>query len=235
MAEISTTGDQMLVVLETVAERGPLTATAVSQVLDLNRTVAHRLLTTLHERAYVRRDSKGRYLVGPMIARLSRGDETGFLGPVISITKQLSEKTGESSVVHILDGDQAVVLHAHQGDRHLVRVSHDVGSHHSLSKGASGRAILAFAPETSQKRVISRSADPVLERRLAEVRALGYAVSHDELQAGVHGIAVPIREDGTTATASLALVVPATRSESIIDWLDDLIDARDEIERLIEL
>lgn len=158
MAEISSTGDQMLAVLETVAEEGPLSAAGVARRLDVNRTVAHRLLTTLHRRAYLRRDSQG----------------------------------------------------------------------------ASGRAILAFAEPRTRKAALGTVEDhSLLSRRLDEAEKLGYTVSHDELQAGVHGLAVPIRREDGHAVASLALVVPSSRADALLQWLEALLAARDEIEKTI--
>ncbi len=234
MAEISSTGDQMLAVLEAVAEQGPLTAAGVARQLDVNRTVAHRLLTTLHRRAYLRRDSDGAYAIGPTVSKLAQVDSTGLLGAVAPVTQELAQRLGESVVVHVPDGDQAVVLYSAAGSRHLVRVSHDVGSHHSLAEGASGRAILAFAEPRVREAVLDAAEDrALLQRRLGEAEKLGYAVSHDELQAGVHGAAVPIRGEDGYAVASLALVVPSSRADALLRSLEALFSARDEIEKTI--
>jgi DNA-binding IclR family transcriptional regulator len=234
MAEISSTGDQMLAVLEAVAEQGPLSAAGVARQLDVNRTVAHRLLTTLHRRAYLRRDSEGAYAIGPTVSKLAQVDSTGLLGAVAPVTQALAERTGESVVVHVPDGDRAVVLYSAAGNQHLVRVSHDVGSHHSLAEGASGRAILAFAEPGAREAILDTVEDrTLLSRRLNEAEKLGYALSHDELQAGVHGAAVPIRGEDGHAVASLALVVPSSRADALLQWPEALLAARDEIEKTI--
>ena len=64
MSEISSTGDLMLTVLESVAAHGPVSATQCARLCDINRTVAHRLLTTLARRLYVIKITGG-YVLGP--------------------------------------------------------------------------------------------------------------------------------------------------------------------------
>ena len=65
------------------------------------------------------------------------------------------------------------------------------------------------------------------------MRALGYAVSHDELQAGAHGVAAPVRDRAGTARASVALVVPTGRADALNEHLELLLAAAGRIERLL--
>jgi DNA-binding IclR family transcriptional regulator len=233
MTDISSTGDRMLSALETVAAWGPLSAADVARRNGINRTVAHRLLTTLHRRSYVRR-VQGGYVVGPAITRLAGSVEPELVGAVLPEVATLAEETGETAVAHVIDGNDATVVAQAIGTRHLVRVQHEEGSRHPLALGASGRALLAFQPAEKIDAIARDVANPAsLRRQLEAVRALGYAVSHDELQAGAHGAAAPIRDRAGIARASVALIVPTGRAEVLNEHLELLLAAAGRVERVL--
>src|SRR5579863_6059079 len=108
MPEISTTGDQMLAVLMAIARRGPLTAIGIASTLNINRTVAHRLVTTLHQRAFVRRQPDG-YVIGPIVVHLARSVEPVLRRAAEPVLRALADAAGETAVLHTVDGDDAVV------------------------------------------------------------------------------------------------------------------------------
>jgi DNA-binding IclR family transcriptional regulator len=231
MTEISSTGDRMLSALETVAACGPVTAAELARRNGINRTVAHRLLMTLQQRSYLRRVAEG-YVVGPAVLRLARTVEPALIAAAMPQMAALAEGTGETVVAHVVDGSDAVVVAQALGTRHLVRVQHEEGSRHPLAIGASGRALLAFRPAESVEAVLGAVPEPqLLRRQLEAVRALGYAESHDELQAGAHGIAAPLQDRHGVAQASIALVVPTGRASTLNEHIEPLLAAGRRIEQ----
>jgi len=233
LVEISLTGDQMLTVLECVARDGPVSAAEVARNCDINRTVAHRLLTTLAQRAYIRREIAG-YVLGPALLQLTRGMNTDLPSKAKPIMQKLAAQTGETVVLHGIANSEAVVIEQALGQKHLVRVEHRPGSRHSLLQGASGWSLIAFQDMKHIERVLKSSPDPQAARnRIALTREQGYAISYDELQLGVHGIAVPIMERDGRCDASLAILVPAARSDLLHSLLKPLLNAAHEISRLV--
>ena len=231
MSEISLTGDQMLAVLETVAKEGPISAAEAARRRGINRTVAHRLLTTLANRSYVRRTDDG-YVLGPAAGHLSHGIEVSIEEASKPHMMKLAQHLGETVVLHGVSRLDAVVLDQAVGARHLVRVQHTPGSRHSLCRGASGWAILAFQSEKVINRVLkSGVCGKDAEARITKVRLDGYAVSHDELQLGVHGIAAPLFAHSKTCEASLGILVPSVRADSIMNLRAPLLDAAGSISR----
>lgn len=222
MAETSKTADQALAVLLHVSEHGPVTIAELTEALGLNRTVVYRLLTTLRLRGFVVQQGR-QYLPGPMLVRIAEYVEPELRASASSHMAKLAEGIGETVVMHIRDGTDAVVLDEHVPTRHVVRVAHEEGSRHSLAKGASGRVLLAYLPEAVARRVARHVDDPErLARELERVRETGYAISHDELQQGVHGLGVPIRANGDRVVASLVLIVPIARAEGLEEHLPQL-------------
>ncbi|MFK0206261.1 IclR family transcriptional regulator [Agrobacterium sp. NPDC090283] len=230
MVEISQTGDQMLTVLECVARDGPVSAADVARICDINRTVAHRLLTTLSQRAYIRRNVGGGYMVGPALLQLTRGMETDLRTKAKPVMQKLAVETGETVVLHGIANADAVVIDQALGQKHLVRVEHRPGSRHSLLQGASGWSMLAFQNPKYVERVLKNASDPAGAReRIALTHEAGYAISYDELQLGVHGVAVPIIEARGRCEASLAILVPAARSSLLPSFVGLLVSASREI------
>lgn len=225
MAEISQTGDQMLTVLETVAIHGPVSAAEVARHCDINRTVAHRLLVTLAQRSYVRREVDG-YRLGPAVLQLARSADTDLRQVARPVMKRLAAETGETVVMHAIDNMEAVVVDQSLGEKHLVRVEHRPGSRHALHQGASGWSLLAFQDGKFIDRALKKASDSEeLHRRTEAVRAAGYAISHDELQQGVHGVAAPILEPGGRCRYSIAILVPTSRAETLPGLVQPLIAA----------
>lgn len=229
MAEISKTADQALAVLIELSEKGPMNVVSLARSLQLNRTVVHRLVSTLHQRGFIMRHSGG-YALAPLLVRMAGRVQPELRAAATLVMRELAESTGETVVLHVADGGDAVVLEQVVGTRHVIRVEHRTGSRHPLTSGASGRALLAFMDEAAIRRILKKAAGAdALWPQLENVREVGYSLSHDELQHGVHGLAVPLRDHDQTVS-SLALLVPTTRASAIADHLPALNSAARRIE-----
>lgn len=215
MPEISKTADQALVLLAYIAEHGPLGTTDLARLLDMHRTVVHRLLATLQGRGFVRRVEAG-YLPGTALLHLAQFVEPDLIASAKPILDSLAQEFGETFILTALQGShEAIQIEQSVGGHHFMRVQLTRGFRHPLSKGASGRSILAFCDAPSVSYALQHSEDPDhLTQLLTEVRELGYAVSHDELSPGVHGVSVPIMQ-GKQPIASIGVVYPSVRAETV--------------------
>jgi IclR family KDG regulon transcriptional repressor len=223
--EISKTADLGLAILVTLREQGPLTAPELARALSLNRTVLHRMLTTLRLRSFVIREANT-YALGPAIVRLAEGVQPRLRVAALAAMTALSRATGETVVLHIAEDDDAVVLHQVLGTAHIVRVEHQIGLRHPVTQGASGRAILSYLDSELIERVVPEGEQgESLRRQIEEVRRLGYAVSHDELQLGVAGIAAPVIDPDGVSVGSIALLVPSGRAGTLAAHTGALLEA----------
>jgi IclR family transcriptional regulator, KDG regulon repressor len=224
MAEISKTTDQALAVLLELSDNGPMTAAALARALRLNRTVVHRLLTTLHRRGFVTRTENG-YAPGAILMRIAERVQPELRAAAHAVLNDLAGRLDETIVLHVADGTDAVVLDQVVAQSHVLRVEHRIGSRHPLHTAASGRALLAFLGPAATDRALKGAENvTTIQRELEGVRSLGYAMSHDELQEGVHGLAVPVLTDPEHAIASVAVLVPTKRATAVMSHLDDLQD-----------
>lgn len=211
MTEISKTADQALVLLAYVAEHGPLGTTDLARRLDMHRTVVHRLLATLQKRGFVHRVEAG-YVPGATLLHLGQFVEPELIAAARPMLTALAREFGETAILTALQGGyEAIQIDQAVGDNHFMRVQLTRGFRHPLSKGASGRSILAFADEDVIQHFLAQAEEPeLLAEQLATVRSQGYAVSHDELSPGVHGVSVPIVVD-KKVSASVGIVYPSVR------------------------
>jgi IclR family KDG regulon transcriptional repressor len=233
MPEISRTADQALTVLLAVSEHGPVNASRLTRLLGINRTVVNRLLSTLHGRGFLRRDADG-YVLGAVLLRMAGQVAPALRDAALPVMERLSEATQETVVLQVPDGSDVVVVAQTLGTAHLVRVEHRLGSRHPLYLGASGRTVLAFqAPRAIDHVLRDVTEAERIRASLADIRVRRYAVSRDELRAGVHGFAVPVLNGSDQPVAALAILVPETRAATMPDPERLLRDAAREIRVLL--
>jgi IclR family KDG regulon transcriptional repressor len=233
MPEISRTADQALTVLLAVSEHGPVTASRLTRLLGINRTVVNRLLSTLHGRGFLRRDADG-YVLGAILLRMAGQVAPALRDAALPVMERLSEATRETVVLQVHDGSDVVVVAQTLAGAHLVRVEHRLGSRHPLYLGASGRVVLAFQPPRAIDRVLRDVEDAErIRASLADIRVRRYAVSKDELRAGVHGFAVPLLNSSDEPVAALAVLVPETRARAMPDPEQLLHDAARQVRVLL--
>lgn len=232
MAEISKTADQVLQVLHYVAEHGPVTASQTARDLAMHRTVVHRALATLHGRGFVRRSSDG-YVPGVALLRIAQKVEPELLGAARPVLEKLGQNYGETFILTVCDGDDAVQIEQFVGKEHFVRVELARGFRHPLIKGASGRAILAFLPADR----IAQLIEQVPKRKemvaaLQKVKRDGYAISHDELSLDMYGLSAPVFS-GRSAIASIGVVVPSGRSDQLAELAMAIVKAGAQVGRAL--
>lgn len=221
VSETSKTADQALRILTAVIERGPASAQELARELDINRTACHRLLGTLHARGFLRKEGSS-YGVGHVFLRLAQEALPALLVRARPVLRDFAAAHGETVLLSVVDGDDAVAIDQAVGDGHPIRVAYPLGGRHSLATGASGRALLAYLPAAQVDRVAAGVADPErLATQLDQVRRDGYCTSHDELHANVFAASVPVLADGAPL-ASLAVVAPKERAAEVEQLVPEL-------------
>ena len=190
MAEQSKTVDSALSLLALVAGAdGSPTAASLARTLGLSRTAVARLLTTLESHGLVRRTGPG-WGPGLGLLTLADGIEPQLRALARAELEGLAARFGETAVLSVRDGDEAVAVDQVLGDGGVVRIHYRPGTRHPLTVAASGRALLDD-PDRG-------SADTVV-------------VSQGELEPGVRGVAATVRGPDGRPVASIAVVAPAHR------------------------
>ncbi len=212
MTDYAKTVDQALVLLGSIAHDGAASADALGGRLGLGRMATKRLLRALDHHGFVRRDPHGEYVLGAALFELSTQVEPELRRVAHPGLERLADRFGETAVLSVPDRDDAVAIDQVPNDSQILRVHYRPGSRHPLYLAAHGRAILAFLDPGAIERVLARLPDPEPARdQLDETRRLGYAISTDELQQGICGLAAPIRNAAGCVVGSIGVVAPLYR------------------------
>lgn len=203
-----------LAVLAAFTKDAPaLTISEVAARADLTRATARRVLLTLAELGYVsvnrREFSLTRSVLDLTKPFASQSDPWDFARPYL---ESLTERTGESASIAVLDGTEILYV-ARSQTRRLMTLAVTVGSRLPAHATSKGRVLLAFLPDAELEAYFARSAiarytertvvdEKELRTILEEVRRQGWAVVDQQLEEGLSSVAAPLYNlDGRIAAA----------------------------------
>ena len=190
------------------AETRVVTAPAVAARFRLSRSTAYRYLHLLKARGFLAEAGSGGYRLGPQLAALGRlaGGPRELDEVALPIMGDLGRQTGETILLTKRVGDQVVTTQRVESTR-AVRVSFEPGQPRPLHAGASAKIVMAHLPPDVLEKILGRGRLQHLTSRtitdarrlradLARIRRPGWAVTTGEVDEGVRGIAVPLRDPG---------------------------------------
>ena len=234
--------DRALTILEALARAGVAGVTEVAAELDVHKSTAFRLMSTLESHDLVEQTGdRGKYRLGVGVLRLA-GATTARLDVVQEarqICRRLAATTGETVNLAVLSGHSALYLDQVAGSSSLQ--SHNwVGQHIPLHATSNGKILLSELDDARLQdvldklpgythRTITKKAPLVSE--LAEVRERGYAVAVDELEVGLTALATPVRNAHGDVICSMSVSGPTFRlpPDRVEEVLPLLIEAADEL------
>ena len=238
--------DRVLDILETLsaAPQG-LTLSDLAAATSLHASTAHRLLASLANRGYVRKDAEnGKYRLTLRLYEISRRVSTVL--NLFSASKPLLEKLSNDvkEIVHLVerDGNEVVYLHKFEPLLRPISITSSVGLHNPMYCTGVGKAILATLPgdelediwtHSNVQKLTDKTITDLEELRsqLVEVRANGYAIDDEENELGVRCVAVAIPgPDGRAESAfSISGLAPYMTPERIRRIATLALDARTDI------
>ncbi|MTH35534.1 helix-turn-helix domain-containing protein [Paracoccus limosus] len=211
-------------VIETfTAERPRQSIGEAATAAGLDRATARRCLLTLAHHGYA--DYDGKYFtLTPRVLRL--GTACLATMPLPQIVQpwldQLSEETGESSSVSILDGAEIVYV-ARAAQQRVMSIALMPGSRLPAYCTSMGRVLLAALPQAELDAVLAQAPFPArtprtrtgavaLAAEIARVRAQGHAVIDQEVELGLRSIAVPLWNMRGRVVAALNIGLAASHA-----------------------
>jgi len=213
---------------EVVHSTVPVTFTELTVATGLAKSTTSRLLLALERNGLVRRDEVGRFLPGEMFVSFAwrGGADTSLVAVAQPFMDQLGKSTGETVNLGVagtarVSGQPGVASMAEtiaQVDcTYLIGGTNWVGLSVPLHASALGKVLLAHGaaqlPAGPLARMTERTvtSEATLRADLAGVRARGYAVTDEELEAGLIAFAAPVfRYDGTVV-AAMSVSAPTSR------------------------
>ena len=188
-------------------------------------TTAYRLLNTLVDADFATYDpSDKRFRLGLRVYQLGQrlAHHRGFEGAALPVLQHLTEVTGESSVLHVLDGDQSLTVHKVDGPQ--FRTTTDPGDRGPLHTTASGKVLLAYADPATRQRLLAtieltpRTEHSITDRaelaaQIEQVRRQGWAAQSEENDLGMAAIAAPVLSASNRLIGAVTLAAPLFRTD----------------------
>jgi IclR family transcriptional regulator, acetate operon repressor len=201
-----------------------LTAQELSAATGLSRATTYHLVQTLVAVGYIASGPEHRYRlavgVSPLVEAFGRHVVPQDLVP---LARSLAQRTGETAYVAAREGADLVLLCSVPG-HHQVSVSNSpVGPIEHGHARASGKLLLAFAPDDARERYLAahpltRMTRATITNRdqllteLERIRQAGWACDIEQFHDGVCCFAAPLA--GGAAPYALALSAPKARFEA---------------------
>ncbi len=218
--------------LEALSRIGrPASLNELAEVLAFPKPTLRRLLLQLKGVGMVMQDEDSRlYRLGSRLITLAAAVLEGMevRRAASDILDDLMKATGESSYLAVLDQINSVYVDLVECDR-SVKVLTKVGARRLAWTTATGKVMLAFLPNEERKRRLSAALrvssamtlpDPaLLAAQLRSIREAGFAVSRDEAEIGVTGVAAPVLDAAGDCVAALALGIPTYRFSPALEAL----------------
>lgn len=214
--------------LELLAARGPMSLAEMAQELELNKSTAHRVASSLQYMGYVRQEEEtAKYELTFRIAGLTEQmrAHTDILGQVRPFLSQLAERTGET--VHLVrrEGAQMVYIDKVESAVNSVRMISQIGSSIPFYRSGVGKAVAACLPERTvrmlwdQCSIVRMTPYTITDygeflEVLAEVRHRGYALDNEENETGVRCIAAVLRLGEQEPVYAFSISVPISRMDN---------------------
>ncbi|NLE45104.1 MAG: IclR family transcriptional regulator [Chloroflexi bacterium] len=222
--------------------------TQIAQALDIDKSSAFRLLSTLAGRGFVEQvEETRRYQVGLRIVELSRRalDRIELRSVAKPSLGRLKESVGESAHLAVLVDGQVMYVETVESGANL-NVNTEIGRRGPLHCTATGKALVAHLPLEELERLFEgvglkrytprtlltlRELAPHLE----VVRERGYAVDDEEFDPGVRCVAAPLRDYRGKVVASVGVSGPTVRVslDQIPEIARFVVDTASEISRLL--
>lgn len=215
--------DRAMGILDLLAAGGGRTGAEVARELRVHRSTALRLLGTLERHGMVERDPRtARYRLGrrlPQLASVVTG-EFDLRSVARPVCERLALAAGETATLDVLAGDVIVPIEQATASTSVVSVNW-LGGRYPVHCTASGKAIAAFASPAVRERLLALPLDRVtphtitdrdrLAAEIDDVRRLGVARTHEELEVGLDAIAAPVFGPGGDVVAALDVSGPSHR------------------------
>ncbi|WP_420714688.1 IclR family transcriptional regulator [Mycobacterium sp. Aquia_213] len=218
------------------AHPGGLNQAEIGERLGMARSTVSRILNALDDEGLVAsRAARGRYRLGPEIARMASTVRRSVVVDLHPFIEELSRELEETVDLSILDGDRATFVDQVVSP-HRLRAISAVGESFPLHCCANGKALLAsLAPEEQARAVPSRLArltantittPAALHKELERIRVEGIAYDHEEHSEGICAVGAVLKGVSDQKVA-VSVPVPSQRfyrretelAQALLDWV----------------
>jgi IclR family acetate operon transcriptional repressor len=205
-------------------EEPELSVTHLSRLLDVHKSTASRLLSTLEMEGLVDRNPETwRYRLGVGLIELAglvvlHADLRWVARPLL---RKLADQMHETVNLAVRDGSEAInIEQVSPYDRRVVNIGW-VGRRTPLHASSTGKVLLAYLPEAELGALLQGPLTRFTEHTIADIQALraelalvrqrGHATGLEELEVGLNAVAASVRDHTGQVIAAVSASGPSYR------------------------
>ncbi|MGR3615155.1 MAG: IclR family transcriptional regulator [Paracoccaceae bacterium] len=196
----------------------------LTRLSGMNKATVYRMMSELQQGGFVDQIENDRaYRLGPQVLRLAALREVSV--PILSVSRRvlrdLSDATGETTHISLIQGKQLNSLSHAYSPRHATKVMMEDAEVLTYHATGSGLAVLAYAEpefvdETLAKPLIAHTLNTItdpdrIRLELEQIRGTGFAKSISGFEVEVYSLAVPVFGPERKPIGALAVATPETR------------------------
>lgn len=216
--------DRAVAIIECFSkDRKELKLTEISQMLDLNKSTVHGIISTLKYHGFIsQNDETQKYRLG--IRFIEFGDlvmnSICIRNAALPVIEKICPKIEETVHVAMLDGADVVWIEKQECNR-SVKTSSTIGARLPIYTTADGRMMLCYVdadkindylPAEIPKFTANTITDKgELIKKLSEMKNNGFAIDNEEFVEGLKCVAAPIFDHEGNVKFSLSTTGPAFR------------------------
>lgn len=206
------------------SRNGEVGVTEVGQALKMHKSNVSRLLSTMENKGYVKKDMQsGKYTLGMRIVELAKTklDQMDLPSHARPFLEKLVEKTNETAHLAMIDQGRIIYIDKVDTPQTLMMRS-KIGYRAFPHCTALGKAILAALPKEEVNALLQEQSiprltpntitDPVaLKDHLRTVQVQGFAIDDEENETGIRCAAAPIRDHTGHVVGAMSISAPTMR------------------------
>lgn len=204
----------------------------IAKSVALPRSTVQRVVAALALEGFISTEKGyGGIKLGPEILSLAQATASDMKDRLRPVMKKISDETGETVDLAVLDGDKMLFIDQVVGSQRLRAVSR-IGETFPLTTTANGKAALACLQREHAERLIvaeievrgsnSRTLDEILDE-IEQIKNGALAKDENEHSDGICALGFAIKDSNGDIFA-LSTPVPSTRYEQIKGSMSDVLD-----------
>lgn len=183
-----------------------LTLTEISRQLEMPKSTAHHLLTTLASYGFIEQTEEGSYALGKSLIPLTQHVRVNveLRDRAAPLLRALADTCDESVYLTVRDGNTVLYIYAIESSQRLLART-AVGDRAPLYCTSVGKAVLAFLPPSEVEQLYGAEALPAytrftltdlpaLQTDLEATRQRGYSLDNQEHELNTFCVGAPIFE-----------------------------------------
>lgn len=214
-----------LMVIEILAtKKDGLTLAEITDALDLTKTTAFRVVSTLIFKNYLQKNETTKKITlsrKMLTLGISAMNEQSIVEMSIDVMRALRDELKESVMLGVLLDTKGTILEQ-VSSSYPVKLFVEPGTQFNLHSSVGGKSILAFLPKEESNSILKKisltkytkntiTSKKEFKETLALVKQNGYAIDNGEDIQGIHCIGAPIFNESGYPVAALWITAPHGR------------------------